>query len=36
MFLNSVWVVEVLTFFKDGIKDILLEQSSHMHSDVSL
>lgn len=36
MFLNSVWVVEVHTFFKDGLKDILLEQSAHILSNMSL
>lgn len=30
MFLKGVWVVQVHTFLKDGLKDILLEQSAHM------
>lgn len=32
-----MWVaVEVHTFLKDGLKDILLEQSAHMLSDMTL
>lgn len=34
--LCGVWVVEEHTFLKDGPKDILLEQSAHMLSDMSL
>lgn len=33
---QSVWVVEVRTFLKDGLKDILLEQSAHVLSDMTL
>lgn len=33
-FVYSVWVVEVHTFLQDSLKDMLLEQSAHMLSDM--